>query len=65
MPKTKDLPQLLTERQAAERLSIGRTTLWRLRKAGRLESVNIGRSVRYRLRDVVRLAEEGEEVPHK
>jgi len=40
------LPILLTVRQAAEILAIGRTTAYELIAAGHLEVVHIGRSVR-------------------
>lgn len=61
MPETTDRATLLTEREVIERLRIGRTTLWRLRRDGKLPSVNIGRAVRYRLTDVIELAENGTE----
>jgi excisionase family DNA binding protein len=51
---------LLTERDVIERLRIGRTTLWRLRRDGKLPSINIGRAVRYRAEDVRRLAQNGD-----
>lgn len=38
--------ELLTDRQAAARLAIGRTRVWELIRAGELETVHIGRSVR-------------------
>lgn len=34
---------LLTVEEAAERLSLGRTTVFQLLKAGRLQSVRVGR----------------------
>lgn len=44
--RTELLPILLTVRQAAEILAIGRTTAYELIAAGHLEVVHIGRSVR-------------------
>lgn len=37
---------LLTDRQAATRLGVGRTRVWQLITAGELETVHIGRSLR-------------------
>lgn len=42
-----------------ERYAISRTTVWRLRRSGALQSVNIGRAVRYRAADVAALLEDG------
>jgi len=44
--RTEPLPILLTVRQAADLLAIGRTTAYELIAAGHLEVVHIGRSVR-------------------
>ena len=37
----------------------GRTTVWRLSRAGALEIVKLGRATRYRMRDMQRLIDEG------
>ncbi len=45
---------LLTEREVAERLSIGRSTLRKLMAQGAIASVHIGRSVRFPASEVSR-----------
>jgi excisionase family DNA binding protein len=47
-----DGPLLLTEREAAKRLSISPRKLWELRNAGEIRCVKIGRSVRYCVNDL-------------
>lgn len=42
-------------------LSVGRHTLWRLRRRGVLQWVQIGTAIRYRFRDLLRLVQEGAE----
>jgi excisionase family DNA binding protein len=45
---TPNVPKLLlTEAEAAERLTVSRRTLWGLRAAGAIPSVRIGKLVRY------------------
>lgn len=43
---------LLTSREAADRLGIGRRTLWSISNMGRLPCVRIGRLVRYQVEDL-------------
>jgi len=45
-PAAADVPRLLTVRQAAEVLGLGRSTVYELIAAGELETVSIGRSRR-------------------
>ncbi len=56
-------PRLLTVDQACERLSVSRTTLYHLRRSGRIRAVTaLGRTVRFRSQDVERLMDNGREV---
>lgn len=59
---------LLTAEEAAERLGIGRTLMWRLIKTGEVESVQIGRLRRVPATAVQKYAErlinESERGPH-
>lgn len=41
-----DTQLLLTDRQTAARLAIGRSKVWKLIAAGELETVHVGRSLR-------------------
>jgi len=49
-------PLLLTASEAARRLGIGRTTLYELVKAGKIEEVHIGRCARFHRDEVDRFA---------
>jgi len=51
---------LATAAQARSFLSLSRTTLWRLERAGVLTPVRIGRALRWRWHDLLQLAEGGE-----
>ncbi len=53
-PPTEDGSPLLTTRELASLLNIGRTTAWTLVAQGRIPSVRIGRSLRVTRRDVER-----------
>jgi excisionase family DNA binding protein len=46
------LPQLLTTDEVLRLLRIGRTTLWKLRRQGKLKAIYIGRALRFDARDV-------------
>lgn len=48
---------LLTERQAYERLSVGRSTLRKLMAQGLITPVHIGRAIRFRATDLPALVE--------
>lgn len=50
---------MLREREVLGKLGIGRTTLYELRRSGRLPEVKIGKAVRYRTEDVENVAREG------
>ena len=50
---------LATTQQAAAFLSVSRSTLWRLERAGALTPARIGRALRYRWADLLQLAEGG------
>ena len=52
-------PGLLTAEAVCERLSIGLTTLWQMRRRGTLTPVYIGRAVRFRAADVDTLLRTG------
>lgn len=57
MHPTTEIPtdrMLLTTEQAAKVLSIGRTTVWELIRAGELRTVHIGRSCRISHRELKR-----------
>lgn len=59
-------PSPLTPRQAADALSIGERTLWRLTAPrGPLPSVRIGRSVRYAISDLDAWIAASRQVPNK
>jgi excisionase family DNA binding protein len=47
-------PLLLTEREACERLSLGRSTLRRLWAEGHLQPLKIGRSLRFASAEIER-----------
>lgn len=49
--------RLVSVEEVCEQLSISRTTLWHLRRQGRLASVNLGRAVRFRASDVEALTQ--------
>lgn len=53
------LAGLATCAEAQAYLSISRSTLWRLERAGVLQAVRIGRTLRFRWADLQRLAAEG------
>ena len=55
-PSAPPLTLLLMVRDAAELLGVHRTTIWRLVKAGRLETVELLGSLRVRRADVEALA---------
>ena len=55
--REREATALLTAQDVCERLRIGPTTLWKLRRAGRLPSVGIGRAVRFRPSDVDAVAQ--------
>lgn len=48
---------LLTERETAERLSIGRSTLRKLMAQGAIRAVHIGRAVRFPASEISQYAE--------
>ena len=49
---------LLNAKQVCEMLSISRSTLWRMVKAGKLETVNVfERNTRFKYSDVLKIAE--------
>jgi len=52
MDATTSKKLLWDERETAERLNVARSTLWRLRRDGRLPYVTVGRAIRYRVADV-------------
>lgn len=55
---------LLTIRDVCATLSVGRTTVWQLRRQGKLPAVQIGSAVRFRRSDVEALIQpENREVP--
>jgi len=49
---------LLTEVEVTRRLRLSRSTLFTLRRDGKIGYVQVGTSIRYRVRDVVRFIEE-------
>ena len=49
---------LLTEREACERLSLGRSTLRRLMAEGAIKGVHIGRSLRFPAEELARFVAE-------
>ena len=54
-----DFPEkLLTEVEVARRLRLSRSTLFTLRRSGKIGYVQVGTSIRYRLADVRRFIEE-------
>lgn len=54
------IDRLINEREVRALLGgCGRTTVWRLSRAGALEIVKLGRATRYRLRDVQKLIDDG------
>ncbi len=55
-------PLLLSATEVCRQLNIGRTTLWRLTKAGELPIVRIGRRSLLRQSDVDRVAAQGASV---
>ena len=50
---------LATARQAQSFLSLSRTTLWRLERAGALTPVRVGRALRFRWSDLLQFAAGG------
>ena len=46
---------LISAKEAAEKLGVVPSTLWRWNKTGYLKKVKVGNSVRYRLQDVINL----------
>jgi len=50
---------LATAAQASAFLSVSRSTLWRLERAGQLSGVRIGRALRFRWDDLQRLVAGG------
>ncbi|MCA8889643.1 MAG: helix-turn-helix domain-containing protein [Parvularculaceae bacterium] len=48
MSEVVQIPQLLTEREAAARLGVSLSTLQRLRRIGQVAFIKIGRLVKYR-----------------
>jgi len=46
------MEKLLTLKEVAERLRVGRTTVWKLRRSGALPTVRIGRKVLVDARDL-------------
>jgi predicted DNA-binding transcriptional regulator AlpA len=52
------MEMLLREDETMRELKVSRTSLWRLRRDGRLRAVHIGRSLRYPAEEVRRLVDE-------
>jgi predicted DNA-binding transcriptional regulator AlpA len=52
------MEMLLREDETMRELKVSRTSLWRLRRDGRLRVVRIGRSIRYPTEEVRRLVDE-------
>ncbi len=61
--QTTEQTGLATAAQAQRFLSLSRTTLWRLERAGELQGVRIGRALRFRWADLQRLAQGVEQDP--
>ena len=55
--QTTEQTGLATAAQAQRFLSLSRTTLWPLERAGELQGVRIGRALRFRWADLQRLAQ--------
>ena len=58
--KTTDAPMLLDANALAEKLSVSKATVWRMRDAGKLpQPVRLGACVRWKLADVERWLADG------
>jgi len=55
--KHDEIPSLLTVREVAQLLRIGRSTVYQLLQRGDLTNIRIGRSVRVRLEDLQKFIE--------
>lgn len=56
-----DQKLLVTEREACERLSVGRSTLRKLMAEGRIQGVHVGRCLRFHVSELARFAKEAME----
>lgn len=52
-----DLLRCVTLEEAAERLGVGPTTVYEMRRSGRLRCVKLGRAVRVPMSEIARLLE--------
>lgn len=56
-----DEDRLLTPKEAANKLNISITTLWKLRSTEGPKFVKIGKAIRYQLSDIKKFIEEGKQ----
>lgn len=58
-PEAKDDEKLLTTKETLQRLNISRSSLYRLRDSGKIETTYMGRKTLYKESEVERLMKEG------